>query len=116
VGQGHELDVAVEPGASGAVIARAFGAAHRARYGFTLDRPVEVVAVRHRVSDPGATPAFTRRGAATWADTARVDDGGPCDAVVVGPAVIALPDATLAVPTGWMARALPIGGWLVVPA
>jgi hypothetical protein len=33
--------------------------------------------------------------------------------VVRGPAVVVLPDATLRVPGGWVARALDIGGWLV---
>jgi hypothetical protein len=32
---------------------------------------------------------------------------------VRGPAAIALPDATMFVGTGWSARALPIGGWLM---
>jgi hypothetical protein len=35
------------------------------------------------------------------------------DATRHGPAVIALPDATLLVAAGWTARALPIGGWLL---
>ena len=35
------------------------------------------------------------------------------DVTVRGPMAIALPDATMFVATGWSARALPIGGWLV---
>jgi hypothetical protein len=42
-----------------------------------------------------------------------VDDGGPLDAAVAGPAAVVLPDATLLVREGWRARALWTGGWLV---
>jgi hypothetical protein len=42
-----------------------------------------------------------------------VDDGGELEATVTGRRVIALPDATMLVPEGWSATALPIGGWLV---
>ncbi len=45
-GQGHELDIACVPGDDGAAIASRFAAMHATRYGFTLERPVEVVAAR----------------------------------------------------------------------
>ena len=68
--------------------------------GFTLDAEIEVIGARiaRRVAPRErrvlAAPHFvdeTRRG----------------------PAVIALPDATLFVADGWTARALPIGGWVM---
>ena len=112
-GQGHELEVPFEPGDSGARIAERFTAAHRERSGFALDRPVELVSARHTASRPGRPAAFARRGRARWSAESLRDDGGELDAVVAGPATIALPDATLLVPGGWSARALPTGGWLV---
>ena len=41
------------------------------------------------------------------------DTGGELEATVGGPAVIALPDATLLVAPGWTAQALEMGGWLM---
>jgi N-methylhydantoinase A len=112
-GQGHELDVPFGPGDDGRVLAERFAALHGERFGFTLDRAVEVVSARHAASgDPhplrlrrGAPPA--RRGSALH------DDGSELDAVVRGPATIALPDATLFVAAGWTAQPLEIGGWLL---
>ncbi|MBI2407128.1 MAG: hydantoinase/oxoprolinase family protein [Gemmatimonadetes bacterium] len=113
VGQGYELDIACAPGDDGAVIAARFAERHRARYGFVLDRPAEVVAMRHIASSHAEPVTFSRHGAPTWDDRARVDDGSPCSAVVAGDAVITLPDATLFVASGWTARALATGGWLL---
>ncbi|MBL8996814.1 MAG: hydantoinase/oxoprolinase family protein [Gemmatimonadetes bacterium] len=99
VGQGHEVEVRASPGDAGSEIAARFAAAHLARYGFTLPRPVECVALRHVASDPGAVARF-----------AREDDGAR---PVAGPAAVALRDATLWVAAGWRATPLPIGGWLL---
>lgn len=113
VGQGYELDVPVVPGEDGAAIATHFGARHRERYGFVLDREVEVVAMRHTASAHAERVRFARHGTPTWSDQALIDDGTPCDAVVAGETVITLPDATLFVARGWTARALSVGGWLL---
>jgi N-methylhydantoinase A len=111
-GQGHELEVPFTPGAGGSDIARDFVALHLARYGFSLDAPVELISARHAAIGEARTPTLSRRGATAWSDE-MVDEGGVLDATVRGRAVIALSDATLLVPPGWTARALPIGGWLV---
>jgi len=113
VGQGYELDVPFSPGEDGVAIAERFAARHELRYGFTLGRDVEVVAMRHTASAHAEAVRFARQGPRRWSDAERVDDGGPCDAVVEGEAVITLPDATLYVAAGWRARALAVGGWLV---
>jgi N-methylhydantoinase A len=98
-GQGHELEIPFEPQEEGALLAGRFAAEHERRMGFVLDLEVEVVGARmaatgdarEAVLVPAAEPDATRHG----------------------PAVIALPDATLLVAAGWTARALPIGGWLL---
>ncbi|MEX2182724.1 MAG: hydantoinase/oxoprolinase family protein [Gemmatimonadaceae bacterium] len=115
VGQGHELDVAVTTGDDGAALRARFVAQHQARYGFALDRAAEVVALRHVAGEPGATARFSRDAVApAWDARTRTDHGGPApDVIVVGPATIVLPDATLWVADGWTASALPIGGWLL---
>jgi N-methylhydantoinase A/oxoprolinase/acetone carboxylase beta subunit len=113
VGQGYELDVPFAPGEDGATIATRFTERHQSRYGFVLDRAVEVVAMRHTASSQAESVSFARHGAPTWNASALVDDGSPCDAVVAGEAVITLPDATLYVAPGWTARALAVGGWLM---
>lgn len=112
-GQGHELEIEVERGESGADLVRSFVAAHRSRYGFVLDHRVEVVALRQIAGEPSRTAHFARDADAPAFDaTALVDRGGPADgAVVRGPAVVALPDATLWVADGWRAEALALGGW-----
>ena len=112
-GQGHELDVGIEPGDDGATIARRFGETHAARMGFTLERAIEVVSLRAAAIGEPVPLQLARRGAASWRSDAMVDTGAPLDATVRGPATIALPDATLLVREGWTARALPIGGWLL---
>ena len=98
-GQGHELDLAVAPGDDGGVIGARFATAHRGRYGFTLDRAVEVVAVR----------------VAATGDPVAIDFSAIAEPSVElrGPSVMALPDATMVVADGWTARSLPIGGWMV---
>ncbi|MHB0964421.1 MAG: hydantoinase/oxoprolinase family protein [Gemmatimonadaceae bacterium] len=113
VGQGYELDVPCAPGDDGAAIATRFVERHTVRYGFVLDREVEVVSMRHTASSRAETVRFARQGAPSWNAAELVDDGSACDAVVPGEAVVTLPDATLYVAPGWAARALEIGGWLM---
>ncbi|MGQ0538735.1 MAG: hydantoinase/oxoprolinase family protein [Gemmatimonadaceae bacterium] len=113
VGQGHELEVPFFREETPEIITMRFAAAHSARYGFTLDVPVEAVSARGTLSNDARTARLAREGRATWRDSERVDDGGPCDAVVRGRAVVALRDATLLVGDGWSARALAMGGWLL---
>ncbi|HET8769448.1 MAG TPA: hydantoinase/oxoprolinase family protein [Gemmatimonadaceae bacterium] len=125
-GQGHELDVAVTPGEDGDAIAARFVNVHRARYGFDLARPVEVVALRHVASDAGAHVRFARDASLPpWDAECRVDLGGLAAGVGVngeasrvlvdGEATITLGDATLRVARGWRAVALPAGGWFLEP-
>ncbi|MBI1809387.1 MAG: hydantoinase/oxoprolinase family protein [Gemmatimonadetes bacterium] len=98
-GQGHELDVPCAPSDDGAELAARFTHVHRARYGFTLERPVEVVALR----------------VAAMGEPVRVDFSAPlpAESTFTGPRVVTLADATMVVAAGWSARALPIGGWLL---
>ncbi len=97
-GQGHELDISCAPGDDGPAVAARFGTAHAARYGFTLERPVEVVALR--VAATGDAVAVSFKGAGKTKS-------------VAGPHVETLADATMVVSPGWTARSLEIGGWMV---
>jgi N-methylhydantoinase A/oxoprolinase/acetone carboxylase beta subunit len=97
-GQGHELDIACAPGDDGAAIAGRFAAAHATRYGFTLERQVEVVAVRVAATGDPVPVKFA---------------GGAAGKKLTGPHVETLADATMVVAAGWTARALEIGGWMV---
>jgi N-methylhydantoinase A len=101
VGQGHELDVPVTPDDDGAALAARFATLHSARAGFTLERPVEVVSLRHAAFGPARE---ARLGAEAKGDAAEP---------VRGPAVIALSDAAMRVEAGWSAVALPSGGYMV---
>jgi len=98
-GQGHELDVACAPGDSGTVVGARFSAAHKVRYGFTLDRDVEIVAVRVAVSGNALPVEFVAAESAGRR--------------VIGPAVEMLTDCTMIVAAGWTARPLAVGGWMV---
>ena len=98
VGQGHELDIEFEPRAATAAIGERFVAAHRERYRFVLDRPVEIVSVRCTASSASRA---VRLEAQQRAQPVR------------GRATITLSDATLLVANGWSARPLEIGGWLL---
>jgi len=113
VGQGHELDVEISPVLGPDAVRERFVARHSERFGFTLDRDVELVSVRCIFSIGGRDARLARRGASNWSDDRRVDDGGAMSGIVVGRATVGLPDATLLVADGWMATSLPIGGWLL---
>jgi N-methylhydantoinase A len=113
-GQGHELDVELAPGVTPQALGERFTAAHASRYGFVLEREIQIVGLRYAALGP--TPTFRPRrpgkgGGRT--STVREDDAKALDATVCGRVVIALPDATLLVAEGWTARALPIGGWMM---
>jgi N-methylhydantoinase A len=99
VGQGHELEIPFAPGEEGSVLAVRFGAEHERRMGFVLEQEIEVIGARVAITGDARNPSLvsTRESAE----------------VVRGPAVVALPDATMLVAAGWTARALPIGGYLV---
>jgi N-methylhydantoinase A len=112
-GQGHELDVAVHEGEDGLAVAGHFVERHQARFGFRLDRGVELVSARHAAIGPAREVRLARRGAERWNSQSMRDDGGMLDAVVRGPASVALSDATMYVAEGWTARALAIGGWML---
>lgn len=115
-------------------MAEAFAAAHRARFGFTMDKPVVVETVS--VEATGATEATGDTVPATGSDPRDGHPGtppGPADTVhlyaegrwqraplyrrtdlrpadtVTGPAVVAEDDATTVVDPGWAAEAGPAG-------
>jgi len=111
VGQGHELDVEISPSLGPDGIRERFLTRHNERFGFTLDRDVEIVSVRCSLSVGGRTMQLARRGRSHWSDDVRFDDGGEMHGVVAGRATIGLPDATLLVANGWTASSLGIGGW-----
>jgi N-methylhydantoinase A len=112
-GQGHELEVPLLDGDAPLSLGERFADMHQRRYGFVLDVPVEIVSARCVRSGAPAPAALARRGASRWSENSAFDDGGVFDAVVTGPATVALPDATMLVAAGWEARPLPIGGWLL---
>ena len=112
VGQGHDLDVPFRSDAPPSSVADRFASLHVERYGFTLDRPVEVVSARCTASTAAREVRLARRGAGTWDGSMR-DDGTLFEATVRGHAAVELPDATLLVVPGWEARPLPIGGWIM---
>jgi N-methylhydantoinase A len=111
VGQGHELDVEIHDGDDGVALAARFAALHRQRNGFVLDAPVEVIGIRHLASGPSHPVRFARTERTRWTDARRVDDGGRFETRLVGPAVVALPGATLRVAPGWVGTPHQTGGW-----
>ncbi|HEX6314604.1 MAG TPA: hydantoinase/oxoprolinase family protein [Gemmatimonadaceae bacterium] len=112
-GQGHELEVPFEHGMSPAELGARFAAMHQRRYGFELPMPLEVVSARTARSGATRTATLARSGPNAWGEGSAVDTGGTLEVTVEGRRVIALPDATLLVPEGWRATALPIGGWFL---
>ena len=113
VGQGHEVDVPVEPGDDGVVLAARFGILHAQRNGFTLGAAVEVIGLRHVASGPAHDARFQRIGASSWSAGRQVDDGGQLDVRVDGPSVIVLAGATLRVAPGWRGVPHETGGWVL---
>lgn len=99
LGQGHELEIPFAPGEEGDHLTARFAAEHEKRMGFTLEQEIEIIGARAAVSSAAREPALV---------AAR-----PEHDLIRGPAVVALPDATLFVADGWTARALPIGGYLM---
>ena len=113
-GQGHELDIDHEAWTDAALTRLRFEVLHEGLFGYTLDRPVELVSARHAASGDSRDVRFARTGAdVRWDDACPVDTGGPLTKTVDGPVSIVLPDATLYVAAGWRATALGIGGWML---
>lgn len=120
-GQGHELDISVVPGDTAQTITDRFIERHVARTGFALDRPVECISIRTAVTKAAWPVKFQRPSRADVqhqsqppaADVDDVDDGAALTRQIRGPGVMRLPDATMFVADGWVATALPIGGWLM---
>ena len=115
VGQGHELDVPAYEGDDGAALAERFAALHRQRNGFTLETPVEVIGLRFVASGRPHAVRFARSGASGWRADHRRDDGGRIDVKLDGPAVVALPGATLRIADGWSGVPDHTGGWRLEP-
>ncbi|QGV81697.1 hydantoinase B/oxoprolinase family protein [Streptomyces ficellus] len=116
-------------------MAEEFTAAHRARYGFTMDKPLVVEAVSVEATGragapgppgagqpPGKGPPRPRATVAMFVDGERRDtplyrreDLRPAD-TVPGPAVVAEADATTVVDDGWQAVATDSGHLLLTRA
>jgi N-methylhydantoinase A/oxoprolinase/acetone carboxylase beta subunit len=94
-GQSHEISVPATP---------AFAAEHARRYGFAMDGvPVEVVAIRATARWPSPVDL---------AGLEHPDRRGR----VIGPSIVAEPDCTIWVASGWEANAHPSGSWLLTRA
>lgn len=100
-GQGHEIDVPIDQRASRAAIAKRFHSLHERRFGFTLDREIEVVSLRFVGEGRGRS----------WRGETRAKGS-----IVRGPRAMALPDATLFVARGWVARGSEAQGWSLARA
>jgi N-methylhydantoinase A len=102
-GQAFELAVAAPadgPSPSPAALRDAFEAAHEERYGYR-DAEAEIELVTVRVSATAAAPE---------PPPAATADGGPgAGHTIAGPAVVPLPESTLAIPAGWRGTVLPDG-------
>jgi N-methylhydantoinase A/oxoprolinase/acetone carboxylase beta subunit len=112
-GQGHELEVVYEQGASPSALGERFADMHVRRYGFQLPVQVEIVSARSVRSGETRDVSLARSGRNTWFNGSAVDDGGALEITVEGRKVVALPDATMLVPDGWRASSLPLGGWFL---
>jgi N-methylhydantoinase A len=118
---GQAFELSVEPPGSSAdapdpqALAEAFAAAHERRYGYRDDHaPVELVTVRVSVWGPAPRlrPQADAAAAPERSSARVVFGGGALEATVLrgelapgtdvhGPALCALPEATLLVPPGW---------------
>src|SRR5690349_972869 len=112
-GQAFELSVELgDPDAD--ALKRAFHAAHERAYGYSDPQlEVELVTLRATATTPGATIDADAQGTAqrgrriTLLGDTEVIRGEPAPGEpVVGPAVVELPEATLAVPEGWAGEVL----------
>ena len=101
LGQGHEIEVPTKPKQTRASLEESFGALHEARYGFTLTQPIEVVSARCVAEQPGRSVRLS----------VELPRGTP--RLVRGPRSLELPDATLWVEKGWVARPAKNGAWLM---
>jgi N-methylhydantoinase A len=109
-GQGYELDVPVAPGDSGTDVVERFVRRHVARTGFALDRAVECISLRTAVGGE-PWPVQFARPVREGVLPDNEDDGRAMTRTLQGPCVVRLADATMHVAAGWIATALPIGGW-----
>jgi N-methylhydantoinase A len=118
-GQAFELAVAAEPDAD--KLSEAFHAAHEEAYGYRdPDGEVELVTLRATATEPGpeidpaavgktaAGAERTRRGT-VFGDTEIIRGEPEPGEQVEGPAIVELPEATLAVPEGWTGEVLDSG-------
>ena len=101
-GQGHNLEVPIERGEDGLRIASHFGEQHRTRYGFTLDREVEIVSMRV----VAAIDAGDNR-------TAWIRQGEDRRKALQGRKTVPLADATMLIASGWTAHPHATGGWML---
>ena len=124
-GQGWELTVEAPPDPTPEAVREAFERAHEAAYGFRLDRPVEVVAVRVFAVVRRARPALPeapeaseprlrgRRRAlisGSWDEVPVYDRASlPRGFKVDGPAIVEEYSSTTVVPRGWRLEVGPRG-------
>ncbi|MEO7361591.1 MAG: hydantoinase/oxoprolinase family protein [Gemmatimonadaceae bacterium] len=113
VGQGYELEVPVSSTDSGSDISARFSSMHNQRVGFVLDRAVECVSLRANLVGARWPVMFARTRDAGSELAQDVDDGRMMKRTIAGPFTVRLPDATMHVQSGWTARALAIGGWML---
>ena len=112
-GQGHELEVAYDPGMPPSGLGDRFIEMHVRRYGFQLPVPVEIVSARSVRSGETRPVALARSGPNDWNVNTNTDNGGTLEVTIEGRRVIALADATLLIPEGWRGSSLPLGGWFL---
>ncbi len=99
-GQAFELAVALPPDATPAQLRAAFEDAHEERYGYRDPaEEVELVTVRVSATAPAPAPPAA----------APAGDGPPAGTAIAGPAVVPLPESTLAIPVGWTGTVLADG-------
>ena len=118
-GQAFELGVPGEQRPDPAELRQAFDAAHDERYGYAdSDAELELVTVRVAVALPGTEPRAGALGEREAASSRPARLGGERVEATVhrgeidrveGPAIVELPEATLAVPPGWTGEALEDG-------
>jgi len=122
-GQSFELPLrfAGEPDAE--QLKRAFKRLHRRRYGFLLEREIELVTIRVAVfgraprltlqaakeTRPPAAKAHRVRHGGRWLRAALYQGELPAGTAMRGPAVLALAEATVFLPPGWQGKVLEDG-------